>query len=301
MRPTILMLLWFIGCGLHGQSYRPLLEPSSVWQDFAYTADLGSDMSTSYCVRYFLAGDTLVNDTIYTVVRMNGTGGWGIASPPYPSNYQWYSLEYATMLREDTLTRRVYIRDQAYLQEELLYDFAAEIGPYPSTWMEHWNGVAVVDIDTVELLDGLHKRIHLNTGHRLIEGVGSNYGLIPFHASTTFFTWGYGMLICCTKDSEVLYEDPLDGCPCREDLSIEEPRPMGLRLAPVPASDECHLSGPPGRATYTLRTMDGRALFNGTTNDAGQATLDLTRCSSGSYLVEMNSPHGRLCTKLIKQ
>ncbi len=300
MRPTILMLLWFVDCGLHGQSYRPLLEPSSVWQDFAYTADLSTDMSTSYCVRYFLAGDTLVNDTIYKVVRMNGTGGWGISYPPYPSNHHWYSSEYATMLREDTLTRRVYIRDHAFQYEELLYDFAAEIGPYPSTWML-WEGDEVVDIDSVALPDGLHRRIHLSFGLLLIEGVGSNYGLLPFHASTTFFSYGYGKLICYTKDLEVLYEDPLDGCPCREDLSIEEQRPIGLRLAPVPASDECHLSGPPGRATYTLRTMDGRALFHGTTNDAGQATLDLTRCSSGSYLVEMNSPHGRLCTKLIKQ
>ncbi len=198
---------------LHAQGYRPLLDPNSAWYESFHLVEPPWDPGynpTEECYKYFLQGDTSLNDTTYLILKRDG--------------YFWPSVDlyddaFVAFVREDTMDRKVYMRDAVEEPELLMYDFSVGVGPYPSTIPVPGSGLTVTAIDTMQLINGDHRVIILNDYLSIIEGIGAVTG---FFGTQTSGTVGWGGMVCHTLNGVSDFEYSNDQtCPCGFSPSID--------------------------------------------------------------------------------
>lgn len=254
----------------------------------------------SDCRRYYLDGDSTINDTSYVILRQTGRHRHSNLQAPNLSYTQWFSDAFVALLREDTIARRVFIRTSWWPVEQLFYDFSVGVGIYPDTYrFDDSPAMQVLAVDTILLTDGPHRRMHLGGQHWIIEGVGSTYG---FHAG-----YGYGefyhtrQLVCHNLMDAPTYVVNSASCPCGTDVGISTNTISGLRIGPSPTSDVCVLTEAPPNAAYCVRAIDGQRYFSGLCSGNGTAMIDLSNLPAAIYLLEVQCAEGPQSIRVVKE
>jgi hypothetical protein len=188
----------------NGQSYKPFDFENGTWYCRYLTKGgrFGVQHGPHYAtdsVKFFCNGDTLINDVLFKKLFFEGYS----SSQYVPSTYIG---GYYAAVRNDTLNKKVYFfRDgwdpDSEGAEMLLYNFDLQVGDTI--------GISCLGPDEITLVDSVlycnqyHRRYNTSTGERLIEGIGSEYGLFPLNCPLAS-----GWLICYQE-----LEDPeCDNC-----------------------------------------------------------------------------------------
>jgi hypothetical protein len=277
-------LLAAIGTGsLFAQSYIPLLRPSSTWQDEYATASPGPNTSDKMCLRFSLEGDTVIGDMGYLILHVTGRYEHQNSIETELSYTAWYD-GVSAFLREDTVSRKVYIRRFALSPEEMLYDFSADTGSYPPNYRYPYSQT-IISVDTVWLADGPHRRMNFNEFHAIIEGIGSTMGLMP---SPLFGEINYlKKLICHEVEASVDYETNSTYCACSPNVGIQTYTDSDIDIGPSPTTGTCYVRGAPTNAPFKVLSIDGRLVQTGNCTMNGSATLDLGLAPIGIYIIEV--------------
>ena len=288
----------------HAQAYRPLLEQSATWSDVFYTSETWIPDLYYECYFYYLQGDTTVNDTGYSIMRMTGEySDFNIDFNQLQVTH-YNGIRFA-LVREDTIARRVFIRDPLWgtwgelgeATEYLLYDFSVDTGAYPPTFRYPSPLLHAAQMDSILLADGAHRRIVLTGGAQLVEGVGSLESFLPNQVYWPA-PWGQN-LTCQSRNGEDIYTTQSTDCGCTA-VGITESSPMVHRIVPSPTAGPCNLEHAPIHASYRIHSLDGRSVRSGYWTD-GSGAIDLTGLPSAIYVVELIVPDGTLNVRVVKE
>jgi hypothetical protein len=248
-----------------------------------------------------MGGDTIVNDTTYFTLWLYQECWVQQTDPPSvpPWCDDWdYTVPtglYA-FLRQDTAARTVHVRFPWEGVDHLLYDFTMGLGAYPQTY-NHEGGVEVVEIDSVELADGFHRRWTLSAENwdgpvHVIEGVGSDAGLFVLIPNSFE---GHNRLECFGVDNVALYVRGVQEGPweCGLSASIEDGfmDEDAIRVWPNPTNgvihaEVKHTEGAMGMIVDAIgRPVRSLTLLS------GDNTIDLSQLPSGIYLIRIVDGH----------
>lgn len=134
----------------------------------------------------------------------------------YESQDSLISWTVLGIIREDTLTQRVYLRDGD--QESLLYDFSLEEGDtvqVVNPLLTDIDPMVCDSIDMVNINGSLKKRLFFfiagnvlgTTCEIWIEGIGSNFGIIHSGFGAAGIVGGAYNLLCCSQNGITLWMD----------------------------------------------------------------------------------------------
>ena len=193
--------------------------------------------------------DTLINLKVFHKITTFG---------PITNGFQGgYIIVQNALLRQDTLSKRIYFFNRYTNSERLLYDFSKNIGDtikniaaiavsqFPSG-----PDLLVKNIDTVQLNDGLpHKRFFLKDGYytyEVIEGIGSKEGLLNPYAKS--ISGPSNRLIChgVINPFSSVYSNPVDFGNCNFTTSVKESENLvrKINIFPNPSTGKLMINLP---------------------------------------------------------
>lgn len=272
------------------QDVLPLLgEPTRFWTSEFSGSGNGFCLDT-WKTTNWIAGDTVINGTTYTVLHMRGRHYLSPLIDPC-NEMQEYPLQDCFVREEEGA---VYGLNPSGTAEYLIYDFTAEEGdtvPFPSnagiTWnMEAW--ATIVHKDSIVIDGNYRTRWEVsNDGNfqdtvYIIEGIGSTTGLFGPLVYVDFET--SFLLNCVSEHGEVIFEQ--DGCELI--IFIEENTTRKVALPyPNPSHGEIRLDDHVVRAEVI--SVDGRTLF------AGRCTTHRLHCEGpGTVMIRGYDAGGAL-------
>jgi hypothetical protein len=206
LRNFILLILLILNISIHGQTYNKLIEGSDKFWDISQYDGASICGYAGYPNRYFILGDTLINDLIYTKVyayhflQINPDYG---ECPPYLVDTNYYLSN--IFIREDTLLQKVYKYFPEQDTDGLLFDFSLNIHD-TLKYYGYQSGSIVITIDTIINIitgDGIErKQFFTNYGSsNYIEGIGGNQGPfeLPLIAENDY------SILCVIKNKQHIY------------------------------------------------------------------------------------------------
>jgi len=293
MRPTINSLVFgglflLLSEGILAQDYKALLGSMARWKD-NYMSLSGGDYAHFECYQYELGDDSVWNNNNYRVLTM-----FGIYSLNGADNWNTETF----LIREDTNSQQVFVVTQPWSQERLLYDFSVGVGPYPQTF-RHPDGGNVIAVDSIDLIDGTHRRFTLSNGEKIIEGIGCGCGFMP--KSSTAYEYYYG-LVCHSIDGvQDFYPGVSPDCPCDSFDGVEQQQSSKLVFSPSPTDGYSRLDGASAYSRFVIGSMDGRIVVSGLCSSSGSATIDLSNLPSAMYVIEVQGASGTSRIRVIKE
>lgn len=214
MNKRLLTLLFFVvSFSAQGQTsvYHPFPDSNAVW-NFQYWLWFGcpqSLMDRFENYSYVLNGDTTIGSQqyhkLYTpFVELNCA-----------SETPHHDTGYVGCIRQDTVARKVYFVYPNDSVDSLLYDFSLQVGDTVRGMLSpiFAQPDTVIAIDSILVGSDYRKRWYINSAYSvyLIEGVGSDYGLIE--SSPGYITdAAVYTLICFKQNGITLYPDTLTSC-----------------------------------------------------------------------------------------
>ena len=280
-------ILFLLSHSCFGQTYIPMPSDSgATWRYRLYQFDFETIVNDNIL---FLNGhDTTVHGNTYHQIwsRSNiQTGAAGFDPPIVPVVATTPDIYYGA-IRE--VGKMVYHLTLA--GETLIYDFNAAVGDS----IPAYSGKNKVTATDIVLIGGVtHKRYLTNdTSYFVIEGVGSNRGLLPALNDGINSVRFY-----CFSQSPVIYS-PNPDYPCTDiypvgyDAGVSNVNSMlaGIQLYPVPASDVVHVSSPmPDRIHAVIFNEIGRSVGN--LDFEGTADISVMSWPKGLYCVRMTTDY----------
>jgi hypothetical protein len=289
-----------ISC-FYGQDYHKLIRSECDW-------DIHHALGSEICMlsgggRYFFDGDSSISGINYRVVKVHPI--INIVPGPYcpPFAIDTTIVFDAYLMREDTLSRKVFIYDYSNNTEDLLYDFTLQAGDTLNSMFAGQGTYIVIDsVGFTKLLNGDTMRIwYLNSEEFYIESIGGSQGLcFPLVQGIGF----WNIPLCITDNDEHLW-----GNECFGLVGIEEHN-LGMQLTNYPnpfttsTTIEYELTEP-STVHITIYNAMGEAILltdEGTLPTGKHAfTWTPERLSEGLYYAVMRSGDGVSVIKLLKQ
>lgn len=234
--------------------------------------------------RQKIGEDTLFDNTIYYKV--------------YSSNKEFGSdwKFYGDYLRQDTLTNRVYYKDNKD-DEILLYDFNLGLNDTFSFIepLGEYCQQTVTQIDTILLNNGApRKRLKLakvdypSDVQYWIEGVGSTFALFHFVFCVVDIPLE---LLCFYADGELLYPSTPPSCFITSTEIPSSPPPYSVQPNPF-TSTFTILSESILFNRFVLYNLFGERMTEGQINQPSHQ-VECTHLPSGAYLLSLTDEHGR--------
>lgn len=218
------------------QSYYPIPSENAIWRE-----SWGSSWGYWSDYQSFTSGDTVINNIVYTKLRVFGSSNWmpkneAEKSMSYTLNY------YAGAFRNDSANRKVYFIPWGENTDTLLYDFNLHLGSkLPATYI-YWpfaDTAYVSSIDSFYIGGVYHNRYWLSNSYQLdyahlIEGIGGSAGITgnleaPFEMSS----W----LECFILDNQTVYPDTSYICELATSAIIIQNDKSSFKIFPNPAKD----------------------------------------------------------------
>lgn len=302
-RLSVILVFYAVVAGqaAQAQGYIPLLDSTAHWFDSFWAGDPGPGTSISECNKYFILGDTLAHDTEYYFLRRSSTYSFEMNEPPYISDSAIYTSQLVGLIREDTTNRKVYFRPSGWPAEMLLYDFAAEVGPYPWTYLFETDELSVTAIDTVLIGNSPHRRLVIDEYVHLIEGIGDDMGFMP---PGIFGPYMAGGLSCHTVAAVPDYRNEQwwnTGCICDAPAGVHAADNVGIHVWPNPTAGNCHVEGANVGSAYFLFTLDGRLLVFGRCSHLGTAAISMDNLAAGIYLLKLKDGEREQCFRIVRE
>ncbi len=229
---------------VYSQTYHPLIRTNVTWDEGGYESPL--PCYTGAGRSEFILGDSLIEGHYYRLEN-----GYGMVGEPGPGGnicppFQVDTVAYlSARLREDTLTRMVYIwHASSNDHDQLLYDFSLQVG---DTLQSEYTGMGatliLTQIEDVTLLNGeVRKKFNFNNDNECyyIESIGGCFGL----GNPIVPGLGFGSELFCVKENGI----PIwgeGGCNIPW-VSTHETGNITFQVFPNPASD---------KVTFSFRTL----------------------------------------------
>ena len=295
------VLLAAMGACQAQSPYRPFPEANAGWVETHGFLTFGGpfgDVPTT-CQRTIETGsDTAISDTLYHELRIRSIcAQFGLSYPEPESRFCWF--------RQDVGERKVYVYDLNLQHGVLWFDFTLPLGPYPTTW-GHENGwyIHVLALDSIELNDGWHRSWILgqvaggvvtdSAFCKVIEGVGSTYGLNPVNGLIPPFEWN-DALDCHSVSGSAIYPLAATGCDLTTGdrpgaVSFEE-----LRVFPNPGTSQVRIEGLPSSEPVDVALHDGSGRCVRSWSIAhGSPGFDVQGIPHGIYTVRVVQRNGTI-------
>lgn len=237
-------------------------------------------------IKYYLAEDTILNGNLYKVVRFSGEEFPTNGPIPHPSceDLPVSIIGFKTAMRAEN---GKYFVSSNGVDEQLLFDFTLGVG-------DQVDGKDIDSTDYVSVNGKNCKRIwiDLNGPFWIIEGVGHANGL--FEAMFDGISYLTDLMCYSEHNTPLLFGE--DGN-CDMTLSAQG---NGFSDRPVYPNPSCGIFRfeTPQPSTYRIYDLFGRMIEQGKFN--GVSEIDITDCTSGIYLVNVQSENGNFLTKLVK-
>jgi hypothetical protein len=265
----------FILINFYAQDYIPILADSNTW----YTLQMGEGYSTDIIKT---VGDTVIGDKKYIITK--GTG------------YYYY---------EDTLEKKVFIRDPDSEKEIRIYDFSLQPGDTIILQRLDWPPMdyseCIVDSVRPFQLNGIESRAIYLTSEPInwgkiehpvwIEGVGS----LGNHVYTAFGpdVENLGELACYYKNGELLYQSSLSkklgDCNYNDPGGVNSKGFPEIGIYPNPFTDQLTIEGLPlAEVIIEIFDMFGREIYHDVTYSVNSHTITTNEINPGIYLIRVS-------------
>ena len=204
--PKFSILLFLVPIFLIGQTstYHPLPDSLASWNITNKGSCVVGDITEHYTIE--MTGDTIINTNSYHKLEV-----FFVDSTYIGFCNKIDRVGYQAAIREDTAQRKAYIVLPDSSDEQLLYDFNLTVGDTVKGYLSLTNDT-VISIDSVLVNNSYHKRWYLNAPYSvyLVEGVGTNYGLIqPFSNIPDQTDYSIN---CMNVNGITIYPDTLNNC-----------------------------------------------------------------------------------------
>lgn len=308
---------------LKSQDYSPFPETTARWSNTLYGFwEPGMNLpKSSHGYYYEMRGDTSINGITYNKIYYQKTWNEIIYED---LNQQTIITESANgdgpgqligLIRQEEFNKKVYFRrlnTQEFgchsssitpNEDYLLYDFNLEIGD--TFVFASQEESEVLSIDSIELIDGSYRKTFNFNNFKVIEGIGSDYGLFgrPYFEG--------GCVLNCFKEEDkylisgesISYCDSIVIVSNTENL-IEEN--FKFDIQPNPFRDVLRIQG--NRTSidgeFNLLLIDGlgRKCINEQMNPFGTIDLELSTLTKGFYTLIITNATGQnvFIDKLLK-
>ena len=285
MRGLFLYLFLSPILGFAQAHVRLIDEPTRMWTS-SYGGTVDAYCSDTWETTFWLAGDTLISDTMYQKVASRTYYYQGyINAPMNACTTSFYFDDVSRFVRE--VDHMVYAR-LSNSSERLIYDFNAEIGdtiPFPWNLDNSYTYGVVDEIDSVEVNGTYRKRFRIPEDPQLggddpfiVEGIGGCNG--PFQGLHGQIGLSHFVaLICVAEQDEVIYGDP--NCSFITSIAVQRAR-HELLITPNPSNGHFRLSGLAPSERYMVLDAAGRVLVTGSSTE-----LDMRPYPDGLYLLRV--------------
>lgn len=290
--------------------YHPFPD-SAIWRvDYYYNYAFQHPCYVRYYFQYFVQGDTLINSGIYKKIYRSSVQVDTVScnSPMNPPTVPVSG--YVGALKDDPQANKTFFVFPDSTVDSLLYDYNLGVGDTLNGVISHFFvydfDLVVISTDSV-LINGQYRKkwncdmIGHNIYPYIIEGIGSNFGLIePVYSYAIDFTDRY---LVCVRDGSVTYfvsdYPSIAGCELLLNSGPEIRLTGKPNVFPNPFSykttlrSDFNLSG----ATLTIINSSGQQMkiiknFNGREIDLYHDNLP-----SGIYLLILESEHNIIATE----
>ncbi len=328
-RLYILSITLLIFSSGFSQAYKPMLKENKTWD----IVDLYTDPFQScypmtkpehYYQRLFLEGDTLVNGYHYYKLYERKATAYPLYSecvlpgePTFPVFYDTLTTFSGTLLREDSVARKIYKKQISHLysaifdtSEYLIYDFSVNVGDTMSSYNTLMQGEygnyflkkGVIDSIKMVTLDNndstrafyINPLTHYSMTYPtffILEGVGSVQG---FHSpfKDDFETW-YN-LACVKDEGEFLFSQAFNIYACGTMMSIEDNKKNSLfKIYPNPNNGkDINIKGH-NIELIKVYNMQGQLVKKVSANN-NSTTINLTEQPKGIYFVKAQFVSGAI-------
>ena len=297
MKKLFLITLFLIGQQtLNAQTYLPIPTDTATYRYRIYDYDYVSHI-IDY-ILFFNGQDTVIGGTTYQrIMTRNFTqivpsgGGADVISETASSGDIYYGA-----IRQ--AGNKVYTN--FYGTEKLILDFTAGTG---DSIPDYVGKVLITYIDTIQLNDGINRRRYhtTDTGYYIVEGVGTNRGLLPDLDD------GRGEVVFYCFNSPTTNFTPDTTLPCTEIYALGSTEgvyntkaPLQIQTYPNPAYDILHIDGLNTRATYIINDITGRQLATGALQQ-GSNSVSVTGLPQGIYILSVRCATQTVQIKVVKQ
>ena len=315
MKGYLLFLLLGLTSWLHAQDqYLPLPTSDATWSNYKYWTRLAADQFSWFTRQISPAGDTVINDTVYTKLIANAP-----AAPPEQREPEAEAY-IGAFYQADSL---VYFHPAGEEPAYLLYDFSLQVGDtVPCVLSLPCPTMVVWAQDTIRLSDDVPRRRQQilvtlgpieEAGELLdtvywIEGIGSSLGLLVYpqelyYHFLTIDPQPQWELLCFQSGGELLYTGPSFTGTC--ELLIlntdEQPLPIELELGPNPTAGllQLRVKAPVSDPlSYYVTDLTGRPRCRPLPLRAAQ-TIDLSQLPAGLYGLVVTDGRRQLVRRVV--
>jgi len=300
---TILILLAIPN--LQGQDYNSFLSENPQWNVYLESSMCETSVDT-FLLRYYLEGDTLINDTTYQKLILET----GDTANPQKST--------AGGIRE--VGKKVYYIGEDLLghpkyEEVLLYDFSKNVGDtiiheMTSGYLTFYS--EILEVDSIKIGDSYRKRFKVNNHwfyHRTdywVEGIGSiKNGLLGHITNIPTCGYSYWEHVCYRENGETMYLNPSysDCYPSNIISSIKtDLRLENIKIYPNPVLNTLHIENIPDKADWSIKIINslGQPVFENKLNSKNNH-IDLSN-ENGLFIIMLLDSNGHIIKteKIIK-
>ena len=261
--------------------YYPFPESNAQWNmQLTLMGYPGPALMEFYSI--IIPGDTLINGLPYHQLFI-----------PYvvssvKSTTTLTSDGYRGAIRQDVLNRKVYIIPPDANTEQLLYDFAMQVGDTVRGYIETnlTTKDVVVSIDSVLVGADYRKRWEINSGYNIyfIEGVGSTYGLIE-DSPGGVVDWADISTTCFSQNGNTLYPGTSVNCDLITSTESIGKKIDPVRVYPNPSNSSFTVEFDKSISVQEIRLSDlfGKIIFQQQTSNLTKITID--NLQSGTYIL----------------
>lgn len=259
-----------------------------------------SNVRMGSCAKYTysITGDTLINNKNYHKLWAKGSsyeqtlpdGFCDFSKPSQPISY------YAGAFREDTNRRKVFFIQQNEPTEELLYDYSAKIGD-TIVALNTGSGMIVKSIDSI-LINFEYRKVwgfggSNQSNAKIIEGIGSTYGLLQFLRS---LIEGHPVLDCFSVNNKTIFPkfNDISGCPAYNSIIKTEIYPL-FTISPNPSNGKFFVHSIEKEFSIEIFNMLGEIIFK----SFSESEIDITSFKKGLYYVKLSNSRLSTFQKII--
>jgi hypothetical protein len=222
VKTLIISILVLSAVNTNGQTsvYHPFPDSNAVWNfDYSYYDDMEF---VNYQRSITIGGDTIINNLAYKILVGGGGGAF----------------------RQDTAARKVYYvppGEPGGEFEHLLYDFNMEVGDIVESYIINYT---VFNVDSILVGNTYRKMIDFGTGAdiRIIEGVGSTYGLLrELNPNPVAIDYFLVQLICFKENGDILLPPSSSECQLISDIQQVEEEAVNPLVFPNPTNGQIRI------------------------------------------------------------
>jgi hypothetical protein len=286
MKNSILLIAGFLTIiSISGQNYFPLVQENNEWTTLIVIQSGPYPWDTTFWTdNYRLSGDTVINNQTYTKLYKS--------QEEFPINWN-----YCAGLREEN--QKVWRNGTNNYPEMLIYDFTLNLGDTINLWDD--DPMIVDSIVNKPINNENRKHIYFSypgypsLSELWIEGIGSNRGILEPGSGT--FEGGSSWLLCMKENGAIIYSNPNYNS-CFLITKIEEINNSLIEAYPNPAEDLIKISNLENIRIESISLFDlsGQKIRD---FDKSKTELDLSRISTGIYLLKLSYANSEIIRKII--